>query len=267
MINIIMEISLSMTAVILLVLALVPLMNKRYSAKGRRMLWMILAVRLLIPVNLTLPKAPVTIEPKERSVVLRTDASVPFQVMETEKAWEMGAMQANSANYAQLFSVTELLTFIWLCGAAAFVLFHLISYWRFRFKIRKKTERVGEYRGVEYCRCPFLESPIMTGFLRPTILLPAEDFSPEELEIILEHEYTHLRRGDLWYKLILMLANAAHWFNPAVYLMVRQADRDLEYSCDEAVVKGKSLEFRKLYSMTILKAMKRKEEHLDEAIY
>lgn len=259
MLSTILEISLSMAAVIVIALALMPLLEKKYSARGRRILWLILAVRLLVPFNITLPKAPVTIEPPERVVVLRTNSTLPVQVMTEEErtiaAREMKTI--DSANYAPLFSLRELLTTVWLIGAAGFMLFHLISYWIFKLRIRRRLEYAGQYRGLKYYRCDAIESPIMTGFFRPAVIMPEEDYSPEELEIILEHEYTHLRRGDLWYKLILLAANALHWFNPAIYFMAKRANKDMEYSCDEAVIKDKSFEFRRAYSMTILKSMKR----------
>ena len=257
MLGTILEISLSMAAVIVIALALMPLLEKKYSARGRRILWLILAVRLLIPFNITLPKAPVTIEPPERVVVFRTNSPVPVQVMTEEERITAVRYEPSSANYAPLFSLRELLTALWLIGAVGFMLFHLISYWIFKLRIRRRLKYAGEYRGLKYYRCDAIESPIMTGFFRPAVIMPEEDYSPEELEIILEHEYTHLRRGDLWYKLILLAANALHWFNPAIYFMARRANKDMEYSCDEAVIKDKSFEFRRAYSMTILKSMKR----------
>ena len=78
--------------------------------------------------------------------------------------------------------------------------------------------------------------------------------------MIIEHEKTHKRRGDLWYKLILLAARSIHWFNPLVYVMVNMAQRDLEYSCDYDVCREKDIEFRKKYSMVILKSMKKGAE-------
>lgn len=82
-------------------------------------------------------------------------------------------------------------------------------------------------------------------------------YSDEEIKVILKHELTHYKRHDLWYKLLLICANGIHWFNPIIYFMVRQANRDLEYSCDDAVVGNEDMEYRKAYSKTILKSMKK----------
>ena len=154
-------------------------------------------------------------------------------------------------------TLERLLLIIWAVGAAGFMLFHIIIYWRFKLTVRSRLRPEGDYKGVPVFRCGAIESPMLTGFFKPEILLPEIELTPEELNVVFAHEYTHFRRRDLWYKLLLLTANAAHWFNPLVYLMVRQANRDLEYSCDDAVTRGKDMEFRRLYSMTVLKTMKR----------
>ncbi|MDE7245727.1 MAG: M56 family metallopeptidase, partial [Oscillospiraceae bacterium] len=68
---------------------------------------------------------------------------------------------------------------------------------------------------------------------------------------------THYRRHDLWYKLVLLAANAVHWFNPLMYLMVREAGADMELTCDAAVVAGADSGTRRAYSETLLAAVHR----------
>lgn len=260
MINTLLEISLSTSVVILPVLILNSFIDKRYMAKGKYILWLILAVRLIIPVNITLPEAPVTVTVPERTVVLTAPSdNTPIAVMDEEQlrqARRNPEVYTNSAAYAPIMTLEQLAALVWLIGAVGLLLFHLINYWRFKFAVKPMLRKDGEYIGLPIYRCGGIESPMMTGFFRPSILLPEADFTPEELEVILLHEFVHYQRKDLWYKLLLIVANAVHWFNPLVYLMVRQANRDLEYSCDDAVTRGRDLEFRKQYSMTILKTMK-----------
>ena len=91
------------------------------------------------------------------------------------------------------------------------------------------------------------------GLLRPVIVLPPE--VPEaDLPLILRHELCHIRRRDLWYKGLMLLANAVHWFNPLVWRMAGQAGRDLELYCDEAVVEGQDSGFRRRYGQVLLQA-------------
>lgn len=264
MLGTVLEISVSSAAVILVALALTPLTEKRWSAGGRRVLWLILAVRLLIPFNISLPKAPIKVEPVERVVVFRTDAPLPVAVMTEAERSEAAKAETGPANYAPLFSLGDLLTALWLVGAAAFMLFHLVSYWIFLARVRSRLTYGGEYDGLPYYRCSAVDGPIMVGFFRPRVLLPEAETPPDELEMVLAHERTHLRRGDLWYKLVLLAANAVHWFNPAVWLMARRANKDMEYSCDEKVVEGKDFEFRRRYSLAVLHSMRRRFEDVKE---
>ena len=72
---------------------------------------------------------------------------------------------------------------------------------------------------------------------------------------MLRHELIHTRRRDLWYKLLLLLARALHWFNPLVHGMARAANRDLERACDEAAVAGQDAAFRAAYGAAMLDAV------------
>ena len=90
---------------------------------------------------------------------------------------------------------------------------------------------------------------MIVGAIKPTLLLPEMELTAEQLSLVFRHELIHYRRRDIWYKLLLMLANAIHWFNPMVWLMVHAADRDLELSCDEAVVAGRDEAYREEYGL------------------
>ena len=70
---------------------------------------------------------------------------------------------------------------------------------------------------------------MIVGAIKPTLLLPELELTAEQLSLVFRHELIHYRRRDIWYKLLLMLANAIHWFNPMVWLMVYAADRDLSF--------------------------------------
>lgn len=78
---------------------------------------------------------------------------------------------------------------------------------------------------------------MVVGLLRPRILLPERELSPEQWEGVLTHELVHWRRHDLWIKWLAVLARAVHWFNPAVWWLVRRLEQDCELSCDEQTVR------------------------------
>lgn len=260
-------ISLSMSAVILLLLIVSPLLNKRYSAKWRYFIWLIIAIRLIIPVRIELPEAPVNISVPNQTVVFRQEG-VPIMVTDDSYTHKANASPV-SADYAPVITLQELLAVVWGTGAVGFFLYHIINYIIFKKKIKPYCKKVNievlddVLKDMklkvkpQLIECSKIASPMMIGFLKPMILLPDNDYSNNELYVVLKHELTHIRRGDIWYKLLLIAANSIHWFNPLVYLMVKAANRDLEYSCDDVVVKNSDMNFRKEYSLTILKAMQK----------
>lgn len=267
----ILEITISMSVVIMIIFLLMPVINKRYSAKWRYFIWFFIALRLVIPFNITLPKAPVVVsQPTKSSIVLRTDSpNFPVAVMEEKEYKELGNKSTNSANYAPIITVNELLQYVWVSGVVIFILYNLVNYWIFKIQIKKCCEELDVSVADEVSKmlkiksvpkivtCQKVLSPMLIGFIRPIVILPKTNYSPEEIKVILKHELTHYKRCDLWYKLLLICANGMHWFNPVIYFMVRQANRDLEYSCDDAVVENEDMEYRKAYSKTILKSMEK----------
>ncbi len=259
-------ISLSMTAVILILLIISPLLNNRFSAKWRYFVWLILALRLIIPFRLEMPDAPVNISAPKNQIIIFRQEGIPLTIVDKSFV-EKGNSSTGSADYAPIITLKELLTVIWAFGAVAFFLFHIISYLIFKRRIKRYCDTVNSdiiqnvlddmkiKRKPQFLKCSKIASPMMIGFFKPMILLPDAEYSNNEFSVILKHELTHYKRCDIWYKLLLVIANSVHWFNPLVYLMARRANRDLEYFCDDVVVKNSDINYRKEYSMAILKAM------------
>ena len=149
--------------------------------------------------------------------------------------------------------VTTILFYGYLAGAAAFLLYQGVSYALFRRTVRRWKRDVAraDYAAMlsdtardlgvsapEMIVCEAISTPAVTGLLRPRLLLPHERYDVQELRYILRHELCHLKRRDMLLKLVLLAANAMHWFNPVVYLMLRQADEDIELACDSAATDG-----------------------------
>ncbi|MDO5784515.1 MAG: M56 family metallopeptidase [Eubacteriales bacterium] len=254
-------VSLAVSVIIVCMLLLSPLFNRRYSAGWRRFVWLILAVRLCIPIRFELPSAPVHI-PVRNSVVVLPTADAPIEIVSETEAAPNPAQEAQIADEstqtqdqnndaATSIKLENIIFAIWAAGAVLFLGVHFGSYILFKLRVRPYCRRIE----TNIYRCNRIEHPMMIGFFRPTILLPETDYSDAELDVILTHEMTHFQRHDTWYKLVLLIANAMHWFNPLVYVMANCADRDLEYSCDDIVVRDKDATFRKQYSMVILKTM------------
>lgn len=164
-----------------------------------------------------------------------------------------------------------LLSILWLAGAAVVLLRNISSYREVLRGItragvpltdgpeREQLDRClaacGMRRRVRLCRSAAVDTPLLAGVFRPVIVLPDTALSPEDLRHIFSHELTHCRRNDLAYKWLAVLACALHWFNPAVYLMLRSINRLCELSCDQCVIAGYDAAERRQYMQTILRML------------
>ena len=275
----VLEISLAMSVVLAVLLALRPLLKKRLRAGAFYWVWLLAALRLCIPFNLSLPQAPVTVEAVPRAVYrVDTVNSNPGNhhyaaLTEEEAASEEVAAENRPVDggsiqdvYTPLFTLEGAVAALWLAGAGAFLAWHLAKYVRFRLRVRRwgapaedaallaRFEAAKAELGVKNLAllvCPAVGAPLVTGFVNPALLLPRETVS----DGVLRHELIHTRRRDLWYKLLLLLSRSLHWFNPLVHWMAAVASRDLERSCDEAAVAGRDAAFRAAYGAALLDAV------------
>ena len=149
---------------------------------------------------------------------------------------------------------------IWGVGAAALGLYFVVGYWRatreFDMSLPVEHPFCGEWlrRQIRIRQFDRIGTPLTYGVRRPTILLPNQTLEeqPKTLTYILTHEYVHIRRFDCVSKLLLSAALCLHWFNPLVWVMYVLANRDLELSCDEMVLRLLGIENRSAYAMALL---------------
>lgn len=136
---------------------------------------------------------------------------------------------------------------VWLCGVAAMAAYSALSLLRLR---RRLVGAVPERDGVWIA--DHISTPFVLGLVRPRIYLPSA-LGEGERDYILLHERTHIRRGDHIVKALAFAALAVHWFNPLVWLAFRLAGRDMEMSCDEAVLRRMDRDVRADYSSSLLR--------------
>ena len=271
---------------ILLMLVSKPLWRERYRAKARCWLWLALAAFLLFPVDFSVKDAPVqAAPPQDYTLFVGTDKTTIqstdhlFGDM-AEKSGQTSTQVRDSIiarpvtdpaqKATRYIPVTTILFYGYLAGAAAFLLCQGLSYVRFRRTVRRWKRDVAraDYAAMlsdtahdlgvsapEMFVCEAISTPAVTGVLHPQLLLPHEHYDSSDLRYILRHELCHLKRRDMLLKLVLLAANAMHWFNPVVYLMLRQADEDIELACDSAATDGLDRAERAAYSRTLLAAV------------
>lgn len=277
LLNNLMQIGLTVSLAALVPLILRRLMKKRYPARMVCVVWAILALRLLVPVQLTLPQAPVQVMPRT-SYVVQSDQTAFRQaglpVVQNPTRWVTGT-QAETLSTAdtgtvKTVDITDILLTLWLAGVIACVLWQGIGYYRLIRSLKGTSQPVerADLHTILQEQCADLvidreiplrvssaaDCPMLAGFIHPTLYLPDERISRTDAVFIFRHELTHYKHGDLWLKLLLLAARCLHWFNPLVHLIARFAQEDIEAACDDAVVRGHDGAYRRAYGETILRS-------------
>ena len=277
LLNNLMQIGLTVSLAALVPLILRRLMKKRYPARMVCVVWAILALRLLIPVQLTLPQAPVQVMPRTNYVVQSNQTAfrqAGLPVAQNPARWVTGTqaqtLSAADTGTVKTVDITDILLTLWLAGVIACVLWQGIGYYRLIRSLKGTSRSVerADLHTILQEQCADLvidreiplrvssaaDCPMLAGFIHPTLYLPDERISRTDAVFIFRHELTHYKHGDLWLKLLLLAARCLHWFNPLVHLIARFAQEDIEAACDDAVVRGHDGAYRRAYGETILRS-------------
>lgn len=280
--------SITMSLIAICYMLLTPLIKKRYSEKGRYYVWLVIIIGFIIPFRPQFENAIFNIDSLERlSVVESVDnevIDVPALIIgadlihDSDNQQEAEIVLTPSENvvnngFGWQFSAYQAVFLIWLLGFVGVLLFHGVKHYRFVKIIRRWSERVVDegvmsvynqvatemnlaHEDVKLYLCPFIGSPMLIGIFRPQILLPTVEIDEDDLYFILKHELIHFRRNDVFYKHLVLVATAIHWFNPVVYFMVRSINVLCEISCDVEVVRDMEPRQRDVYSEAIINVIR-----------
>ena len=260
--------SLTASVVILAVLA-VRLLLRRAPKVFSYALWAVVLFRLLCPVSVTSAVSllgALGAPAQERSAVTSVVEYVPADIVrnmapavtplpqepfpaepgENIVSTAPSVTQPDAAPVSPLSGPVAVLTLTWLTGMALLLLYSVVSLLRLRRRL------VGAVRLEDNIYlADYIPSPFVMGLFRPKIYLPST-LTETERGYILRHEQYHLRRRDHVVKLLSFLALCVHWFNPLVWAAFILAGKDMEMSCDEAVVKELGEDIRADYSASLL---------------
>lgn len=249
-------------------------------------LWLIAALRLLVPFSVDLPVSVPVPQAIRQAVyaAMETDgAEASFTAVTENTARTAAALSPSQAKATADIALPaavgtdaitgtsrasldagRLATLLWGSGAVislgVFLLRHERSKRRYREAVPVSSpaidgiiRRAGCRRTVRARVCQTLATPLTFGLFQPVILLPkALDMnSTDRLDYILTHELVHIKKLHVLYKYILTLAVCVHWFNPLAWLMYALANRDLELSCDQAVLRLSKGD-RRGYALTLI---------------
>lgn len=169
----------------------------------------------------------------------------------------------------------SLWTFIWITGMILLAGFFIFSYFKcykeFQMSSPVDNEASRKWLTAHQLRRPVsirqsgcISAPLTYGIFHPIILMPANtDWQDEKtLPYVLEHEFVHIERLDMITKLIFTVVLCIHWFNPMVYAMYILANRDLELSCDETVIRRFGEDKKSAYAKALISMEERKSEML-----
>ena len=274
-------ISVSVGFMVLVLMMLAPLLNKRYAAKWKYFIWIFLAVRLLLPLGggngqLVVDRLLQT-GARQSSELKGEDTAAPLGVnyrpIMVEIPEQMTAELHSGVDNTGI-TILDIVTLIWLTGILVFMTVHFISYIHYKRQVMKTGRLVEELsvysqvfelkrelhirRTISVIEYREAGSPMIMGFLRPVLVLPGERYGPEELFFILKHELVHFKQGDVYLRLLLVMANAVHWPNPLIWIMQKEAVIDMELSCDERVTQGMGYAGRKAYTEALLSTLSKR---------
>lgn len=267
---------------IVLFLLVSSLFGERYRASYKKVVWLLIALRMCIPISFSFfPKAVTVQVPvyvlRENSREANMDSVLPEETTTGEESLAVtasapedeGGYVSEQPSYRGQFTSLYILALLWGVGSGAVLLFYLLVYFSFCRKMLKHSEicqdrhildTTAEIAGkMGLKRLPeirlirdFQTGPFTVGFFRNVVFLPDCEYQERDLQYIVRHELAHCAGRDTQIKLLLVFVNAIHWFNPLAWLMKALADQDMELACDEKVLGDASKEERSEYSEVLL---------------
>lgn len=239
----VLEISWQAGLIALAVMAVRPLL-RRAPRRAVCMLWLLVALRLLLPARLTV-ESPVSLQQPESPPLqayqeLRQQEKV-YVSAPPEQRLEMAGPAA-----AQGFALLDQLPAIWLTGVGCMALYMALSLLRMRWRLRA-APRIQD----NVYRCTDWSTPFVLGVLAPRIYVP-ETVSEQDFPQVLAHERCHIRRWDHVWKPLAFLLLAVNWFNPVLWAAYVLLGRDMERACDEMVLKNATPAQRAAYSRALV---------------
>lgn len=251
----VLELSWQAGLIALAVMAVRLVLRKKASRRALCMLWALVALRLLLPVSLTV-ESPVSLQAEEAPVsrvyhaMQEARTSVPEEAAPAP-AESSGAAAAvvptePAAEPVTLRTFARWLPWIWVIGMGCMAAYMLLSFIWMRLTLRR-----AEHIQNNVYRCTQWSTPFVLGIIAPCIYVP-ESVSEEDLPQVLAHERCHIRRWDHVVKPFAFLLLAVNWFNPVLWAAYVLLGRDMENACDEMALKNADTAQRAAYSRALV---------------
>ena len=231
-------------------------------------LWMIAALRLLLPFSIPLTfNIHIGLDVFSDVVQELPSGNIASTLPgDSPPSYDIGtAVPSPATEHISTFEI------LWLVGVLLLAIYFSISYFRsmrkFRMSIPDNTPYIQNWLTAHQISRPLavrssdlISSPLTYGILHPVILLPKKLDRNDQvaLKYVLTHEYVHIRRIDAITKILFAAVLCIHWFNPFVWVMYVLANRDMELSCDAWVIRMMGAKNRSSYALMLIKMEERR---------
>ena len=252
----------SSSIIILVVLSIRSLCGKYIGQRFKYALWLVIAVKLLIPMPFENPINVINYFPPESNAVVRiieNNRSEDISAIATENTQQASSVNEGkektplvnnndaipktesirpNVSIKNKASGVQVLKWIWIIGIVFFTDYLLIGNIIFCVKLRRKRKYIGKYRdALPVYITPLVYSPCLFGIIKPTIYLPdGWRINEKYRNYILLHEWIHYRHNDMLWSLIRSICLIIYWFHPLVWISCILSKRDCETACDEGVM-------------------------------
>lgn len=218
-------------------------------------LWVIVAVRLVCPISL---ESEISVLPRSDNIQYKITQDTDATLLDTSPGYEDNitlppvspAVPIEPSGTIELAGKKMLysaIPWIWFGGVTAMLTYMAISYLRVKHRVR-----VSEPIGGGVYICDNISSSFILGFIRPKIYIPS-DMPFCDVEYVVSHENAHIKRQDHWWKPLGFMILSVYWFNPLLWIAYFLLCRDIEYACDECVIKNTGIEYRTGYAVVLLR--------------
>ena len=253
----------SSSVLIAAVVILRAIFRKRISPTLRYALWLLVLLRLLLPVNIAESSVSILnhvpefmLEESRGTAPIAAGEELPFSPYILDNAETEPAIQA--AGGGELLNAAEntppaeaIMRALYIAGAVVVFGLTMASNIHFASRLKRSRREAGSFMGLRVYRSAMLDSPCLFGLFSPAIYL-SEDVDEESCYHVLLHEQAHYRQGDHVWAWLRCIALALHWYNPLVWLAARLSKQDGELSCDGKVLNSIDSAGRISYGQTLI---------------
>lgn len=281
------SLSVSGSILALLLFAIKPITNKKFTKQWHYYIWLIVILRLLIPFT---PSHSITAPIYQYAGQIRTtypilsdglssSSSASNDSLESREENRNNPLTRKSSLQNDWYTLTNSLWMIWLFVAALLFVKKVTSYYGFLRYVKIQTHKItdahfltiyheevkkaGLKRYPSIYLNPLVSSPMLVGIFRPFIVVTTLEQEDDALRYMFAHELTHYKRYDILYKWMVQLVLCFHWFNPFIHVISKEINKNCELSCDEAIIYHLNEKKRFQYGDTLLATLESSGSYYD----